>query len=122
MFKLVCNLCVSAFFCFRKEIVMKKMSEEAKAKRAEYCREWRKKNPEKAKECAKRWRDKNRATENARRRQWARNHPEKVTEYNKTAYENGSIARYWEKKAAAMHTQSDDPNTSDATTDQSKSE
>lgn len=63
--------------------------EAAKAARREYYREYRKKNPEKAKENNKRWREKNRDKVRKQQNEWRRNNPDKVRKINE---------RYWEKK------------------------
>lgn len=67
--------------------------EAAKAARREYYRayqrEYRKKNPEKAKESQKRWREKNREKVRKQQNEWRRNNPDKVRKINE---------RYWIKK------------------------
>ena len=69
------------------------MSDAAKAARAAYNREWKKKNPEKVKAYKKKYRRNHPEVVRACLRRWKQKNPDKVALYN---------VHYWEKKALEM--------------------
>ena len=69
------------------------MTEEAKAARREYQRQYRKDNKEKVLASKRDWEKRNRDKVNGYVRNWRRNHPDAVAAINE---------RYWMKKAEQM--------------------
>ena len=64
----------------------KELSEEQKIRRAAYAKEWRKRNPEKAKEHSKRTREKNRSKIQVRQQEWRSDNLEYVKAKGKKYY------------------------------------